>query len=161
MDVIIYTDGACLGNPGQGGYAAILEDDKIQKEISGGYKLTTNNRMEVMAAIVGIEVLKEIHKVTVWSDSKYLVDAINKGWARNWKQNNWKLRNNKRAANIDLWDRLLKLCTTHDVTFKWVKGHSNNKNNERCDELANKAANNNQLPEDSGFKNTETTGRLF
>jgi len=161
VGVTIYTDGACLDNPGRGGYAAILEDGKIQKVISGGYKLTTNNRMEIMAAIAGLEALKDICKVTVWSDSKYLVDAMNKGWARNWKQSNWKRSNNRRAANVDLWDRLLRLFETHDVDFKWVKGHSKNKNNERCDEVANNFANDKQLPEDEGYQNKVTTGRLL
>ena len=159
--VVIYTDGACLGNPGPGGYAAILEYDKRKKEISGGYKSTTNNRMEIMAAIAGLEALKDVCEVTIWSDSEYLVNAMNKGWAMKWKAYNWKLSNKKRAANIDLWDRLLKLCEIHNVNFKWVKGHSENSKNERCDELANKAANGNQLLEDTGYKKKLKNTRLI
>jgi ribonuclease HI len=151
-EVNIYTDGACIGNPGPGGYAAILKYGKQQKEISGGYKLTTNNRMEIMAVIVGLEALKDVCSVTVWSDSEYLVKAMNEGWTRKWKQYNWRLNNRKKAANIDLWDRLLKLCEIHDVDFEWVKGHNDNKENVRCDELANIAAYGNNLQEDYGYE---------
>lgn len=160
-NVTIYTDGSCLGNPGQGGYAAILEYGKYTKEISGGYKMTTNNRMEIMAAIAGLEVLKDVCKVTLWSDSEYLVKAMNEGWVRRWKDYNWKLSNNKRATNIDLWDRLLKICEIHDVVFEWIKGHNINLKNERCDELANKAAQNDNLHIDYGYKRKATTRKLL
>ena len=160
-NINIYTDGACVGNPGPGGYAAILEYGEHQKEISGGYKMTTNNRMEIMAVIKGLEALKDVCKVTVWSDSEYLVKAMNEGWVRKWKGYNWKLSNKKRAASIDLWDRLLKLCEIHDVDFEWVKGHSFNRKNAYCDELANEAANNSKLPEDVGYKKKEKMDRLL
>ncbi len=138
--VEIYTDGACSGNPGPGGYGVILKYNGHSKELSAGYKNTTNNRMELLAIIKGLEALKEPCEVTVYSDSRYIVDAINKGWVQRWASNHW-MRNKKEVAkNIDLWERLLDLLKTHRVTFKWVKGHAGHKENERCDELAVKAA---------------------
>jgi len=134
--VDIYTDGACKGNPGAGGYAAILVYKGIEKEVHGGEKLTTNNRMELLAAIKGLELLKEPCDVTLYSDSKYLVDAINKGWVKSWVEKGWKLSNGKPAQNIDLWERLLEQIKKHKVTFEWVKGHDGHKYNERCDLLA-------------------------
>ena len=135
--VDIYTDGACLGNPGPGGYGAVLLDGGHRKELSGGFRLTTNNRMEIMAVIKGLEELQEPCSVSLYSDSQYVVNAISKGWAKRWKANGWK-RNSKgeKALNPDLWDKMLDLCGKHEVTFKWVKGHSGNKENERCDSLA-------------------------
>jgi len=137
--VTIYTDGACSGNPGPGGYGTVLIHGEHRKELSGGEAQTTNNRMEMMAVIVGLEALNLPCEVDLYSDSRYVVDAIEKGWVTRWKANNW-MRNKKEAAlNVDLWERLLPLLTTHKVTFHWVKGHAGHPENERCDELARAA----------------------
>lgn len=135
-NVKIYTDGACSGNPGPGGYCAILIYNNHEKVISGGAPDTTNNRMELMAAIAGLEALREPCKVDLYSDSKYLVDGITKGWAASWKRRGWIKSDKKPALNPDLWDRILQLIETHDVSLHWVKGHSDNEYNNRCDELA-------------------------
>ena len=134
--VELFTDGACSGNPGPGGFGAILKYGSIEKEISGGEENTTNNRMELTAAIEGLKALKEPCAVTLYSDSKYLVDAINLGWAASWKQNGWRKADKKSALNIDLWEEILKLFEIHDVTLVWVKGHAGHPYNERCDKLA-------------------------
>lgn len=139
-EIELFTDGACLGNPGPGGFGAILRFGGKEKELSGGESVTTNNRMELCAAIAGLESLKEPCKVTLTSDSKYLVDGMTKGWAKSWKARGWKKADRKPALNPDLWDRLLGLCETHDVTFVWVKGHNEHSENERCDRLAVAAA---------------------
>ena len=134
--VTIYTDGACSGNPGPGGYGAVMIHGQHRKEISGGEAETTNNRMEMMAVIIGLEALKQPCQVDLYSDSRYVVDAIEKGWVTRWKQNNW-MRNKKEAAlNVDLWERMLSLLSAHKVSFHWVKGHAGHPENERCDELA-------------------------
>ena len=148
--VIIYTDGACHGNPGPGGYAAVLLYQGKRKEISGGYRNTTNNRMELMAAIKGLEALKTPCRVTLYSDSNYLVESMTKGWAKRWQANNWKRNKREYALNVDLWQRLLELCEAHDVEFKWTRGHVGTPENERCDALANEAARRPDLPEDPG-----------
>ncbi|MCX7816840.1 MAG: ribonuclease HI [Syntrophales bacterium] len=150
-EVVMYTDGACLGNPGRGGYGVVLLYGKFRKEISGGYRLTTNNRMELMAVISGLMQLKEPCRVTVYVDSQYVVNAVNKGWVKNWKKNGWKRSGNKKVANVDLWEKLLKLCERHEVSFVWLKGHDGDPHNERCDELSREAAMKNNLPEDPGF----------
>ena len=134
--VDIYTDGACSGNPGVGGYGVILSYNGQEKEIAGGEEYTTNNRMELTAVIVGLEALKEPCEVTVYSDSKYVVDAMNKGWAEKWHDNNWMRNSKEPALNPDLWEELLGLTMEHDVTFVWVKGHAGHPQNERCDKLA-------------------------
>ena len=134
--VSLYTDGACRGNPGKGGWGAILVYGKYEKEMSGGEPLTTNNRMELMAAISGLEALKEPCEVTLYSDSKYLVDGISKGWAQGWKDNGWIKGDKKPALNPDLWDKLLTLFERHKVELIWVKGHEGHPENERCDKLA-------------------------
>ena len=134
--IILYTDGACSGNPGPGGYGAILIYGNHEKEISGGEKNTTNNRMELTAAISGLESLVEPCEVDLFSDSKYLVDSITKGWAANWQKNGWIKPDKKPALNADLWERLLHLLNIHRVSFHWVKGHAANKYNNRCDQLA-------------------------
>ena len=134
--VDIYTDGACSGNPGPGGYGAILVFRGLEREISGGSPETTNNRMELMGAISALELLREPCNVLLTSDSKYLVDGINLGWAKSWKKHNWTKSDKKPALNADLWGRLLELLVVHDVTFVWVKGHAGHPYNERCDELA-------------------------
>lgn len=148
----IYTDGACSGNPGPGGYGIVLKyGDKI-KEISKGYKLTTNNRMEILAVIIGLECLKEKCNVQVYSDSKYVVDAINQGWAEKWKSNGWMRNKKEKAQNPDLWERLLNIIKEHEVTFNWVKGHAGHEYNEICDKLAVKACNSGILIEDEGYR---------
>ena len=152
--VTIYTDGACKNNPGRGGYGVILQYGKHRKELSTGYRLTTNNRMEILAAIVGLEALKEPCEVRLLSDSQYLVNAIEKGWARRWQANGWMRNNTEKAVNPDLWERLLTLCKTHKVRFEWVRGHAGQPENERCDELATSAAANQNLAIDEGYNPT-------
>lgn len=134
--VEIYTDGACSGNPGAGGYGAILIYGSFIKEISGGEPETTNNRMELTAVIKSLERLKEPCAVDLYSDSKYVIDGLRLGWAEQWKKNGWRKSNKKPALNPDLWDRLLYLVSMHEMNYNWVKGHSDNKYNNRCDELA-------------------------
>ena len=134
--VDIYTDGACRGNPGKGGFGAILVYEGHEKEISGGEKETTNNRMELMAAITALEQLKEPCEVTLTSDSKYMIDSITLGWAASWKSRGWKKADKSPALNPDLWERLLTLLDIHKVSFVWVRGHNGHPYNERCDKLA-------------------------
>lgn len=134
--VTIYTDGACRGNPGKGGWGAVLLYGERKKEMSGGEALTTNNKMELTAAIEALAVLKEPCEVELYSDSKYLTDAINKRWVYGWRSKGWKKSDGKPALNIELWEKLLALLEKHDVTFIWVKGHNGTPYNERCDELA-------------------------
>lgn len=134
--VEIYTDGACSGNPGPGGWGAVLIYNNNIKELSGAKLNTTNNRMELTAVIEALKALKEHCEVTLTTDSKYVCDAINKGWVYSWKKNNWKKADKKPALNVDLWEELLILLEKHEVKFIWVKGHNGHKYNERCDELA-------------------------
>lgn len=134
--VDIYTDGACRGNPGAGGWGAVLVCDGREKELSGGEPLTTNNRMELLAAISALSALKVPCEVTLTSDSKYLVDAIEKGWAVSWRAKGWRRADRSPAQNPDLWEKLLDLLEIHKVTFVWVKGHDGHPYNERCDKLA-------------------------
>ena len=134
--VEIYTDGACRGNPGKGGWGAVLVYNGREKELSGGERETTNNRMELTAAIKALGQLREPCEVTLTSDSKYLIDAITKGWVKSWKSKGWKKSDGKEALNVDLWEELLPLLDTHKVTFVWVKGHDGHPYNERCDKLA-------------------------
>jgi ribonuclease HI len=150
-EVTIYTDGACMGNPGAGGYGAVLIYGEHRKEISGGYQLTTNNRMEMMAAIAALKTLKTQCSVILRSDSKYLVDAMTQGWAKRWQANGWKRNNKEKAKNPDLWQELLDLCQQHQVNFVWVKGHAGIAENERCDRLAVTAASQPNLPPDPGY----------
>lgn len=134
--VDIYTDGACRGNPGAGGWGAVLVCDGKEKELSGGEAETTNNRMELLAAINALSALKYPCEVTLKSDSKYLVDAIEKGWARSWREKGWRRADRSPALNPDLWERLLELLEIHTVQLVWVKGHAGHPYNERCDALA-------------------------
>ena len=134
--VTIYTDGACSGNPGPGGWGAILEYMGHEKELSGGEKNTTNNRMELTAVIKALEALKEPCTVELYSDSKYVLDALQKGWAVSWRKKGWIKSDKKPALNPDLWETLLNLVEQHDVRYHWVKGHASNPKNNRCDELA-------------------------
>lgn len=134
--VEIFTDGACSGNPGPGGWGAVLRYNGREKELSGGERNTTNNRMELTAVIEALNQLKEPCKVTLTTDSKYVSDGINQGWAASWQQNGWRKADKKPALNPDLWQKLLDLLKTHDVTIVWVKGHAGHPENERCDQLA-------------------------
>ncbi|MBQ7203661.1 MAG: ribonuclease HI [Eubacterium sp.] len=134
--VDIYTDGACSGNPGKGGWGAVLVYNGIEKEMSGGEAQTTNNRMELTAVIKALSQLKEPCEVTLTTDSKYVCDAINQGWLYSWQKNGWKKADKKPALNVDLWEELLPLLDEHKVEFVWVKGHNGHKYNERCDALA-------------------------
>jgi ribonuclease HI len=149
--VTIYTDGACIGNPGPGGYAAILLYQGHRRELWGGYRKTTNNRMEITAAMVGLAALKEKCRVTLYSDSEYLVKAMSRGWAQRWRANGWKRSRREKVLNPDLWEKLLQLCELHDVQFNWVKGHAGTPENIRCDELATQAAQQSNLPVDEGY----------
>jgi ribonuclease HI len=149
--VLAYTDGSSLGNPGPGGYGVVLRHGQYEKELSGGFSCTTNNRMEILAAIKALEALKEPCTVTLHTDSQYLVNAIEKGWARRWQKSGW-MRNKKEAAlNPDLWEILLALCQQHAVEFVWVRGHAGDTANERCDLLARTAAQQRGLPPDPGY----------
>ena len=134
--VDIYTDGACRGNPGKGGWGAVLVYKGVEKELSGGERMTTNNRMELSAVIAALSALREPCEITLTSDSKYVVDAVTKGWAQSWKAKGWKKADKSPALNADLWDKLLSLLDYHTVTFVWVKGHAGHPYNERCDALA-------------------------
>lgn len=134
--VILYTDGACSGNPGPGGYCAILKYGKHEKIISGANKDTTNNQMELSAVIFGLKALTRSCKVTVVSDSKYVCDAINKGWLENWHKKNWKKSDGKPVLNPQLWQQLYQLLKVHEVTFEWIKGHAGHPYNEMCDKIA-------------------------
>ena len=134
--VEIFTDGACSGNPGPGGWGVVLRFGAYEKELSGGEKETTNNRMELTAAIMGLSALKEPCKVRLVTDSKYVADGITKGWAESWQNNGWRKADKKPALNVDLWEKLLELIGTHEVTIEWVKGHAGHPENERCDKLA-------------------------
>jgi len=134
--VTLYTDGACSGNPGPGGWGAILEFNGTEKELSGGEESTTNNRMELTAVIAGLSALKEPCIVELYSDSKYVIDGLSKGWAESWRKNGWKKADKKPALNPDLWGKLLDLTHIHTLRYHWVKGHAENEKNNRCDQLA-------------------------
>ncbi len=135
-EVTIYTDGACSGNPGAGGWGTILDYQGKRKELSGGDAHTTNNKMELTAVIEGLKALNQPCKVTVITDSQYVANGINLGWAKSWKANNWRKKDKKPALNAELWDELLTLIEKHQVTIEWIKGHAGHSENERCDELA-------------------------
>lgn len=151
--VAIFTDGSCLGNPGPGGYGVVLKYGKHQKELSAGYAMTTNNRMELLAAIVGLEALKTPCKVTLTTDSQYVRKGITE-WINNWKKRDWRTADKKPVKNKDLWQKLDKAVQPHQVQWNWVKGHSGHPENEQCDELARTAAESSNLKEDSGFSAT-------
>ena len=145
--ITVYTDGAAKGNPGPGGYGVVLIYKGHRKEISQGYNLTTNNRMELLAVIVGLESIKQHGwEVSIYSDSKYVVDSVEKGWLWNWVKKGFKGK-----KNVDLWQRFIPLYKTHKIQFKWVKGHAGNPENERCDELAVQASEMGGLPDDQGY----------
>jgi ribonuclease HI len=150
-DVVIYSDGGCSRNPGPGGYGVVLYEGGSRRELSGGFALTTNNRMELAGCIIGLEALERPSSVTVYSDSSYVVNGIEKGWARRWEKNNWMRNKDEIAENIDLWKRLLALCEKHSVRFSWVRGHDGNPENERCDALAVEQTHRDDLPPDHGY----------
>ncbi|HEX9004792.1 MAG TPA: ribonuclease HI [Blastocatellia bacterium] len=152
--VVIYTDGACSGNPGPGGYGAVLLYNGHRKELSGGFRLTTNNRMEMLAVIEALRSLKDRCAVKLHSDSQYVINAIEKGWAAKWKANGWMRNKKDKAVNPDLWQQLLDLCKQHKVEFIWVRGHSGNVENERCDVLAVAASQQRNLPADEVYERT-------
>ena len=159
IKITIYTDGSALGNPGPGGYGIVMISGKHRKDISQGYQLTTNNRMELLAVIVALETIRSDQaEVTVYSDSKYVVDAIEKGWVFAWVKKGF-----KKKKNPDLWKRFLTIYPKHKVKFKWVKGHDGNPLNERCDQLAVDAANRSDLLEDKGYVDSKNSdeGELF
>ena len=153
--ITIYTDGAAQGNPGRGGYGVVLLSPPYRKELSEGFRLTTNNRMELLAVIKGLEALKvEGCNVTIYSDSRYVVDAVTKGWVFGWEKKGF-----KEKKNPDLWQRFLKVFRRHTVRFVWVKGHDGNTENERCDRLAVAAANQPDLPDDNGYLALKAAGQ--
>ncbi len=152
-EVTVFTDGACQGNPGPGGYCAVLVHGEKRREIVGGFRRTTNNRMELMAAIAALEALNYRCRVTVWTDSKYLRDSVELGWAKRWRSKGWVVKSGERAANVDLWERLLSLCDGHDVEFRWLKGHAGHEENETCDRRSVEAAAKKGLPVDEGYEN--------
>ena len=157
MSIEVYTDGAAKGNPGNGGYGIVLLSGKYRKELSLGFRLTTNNRMELLAVIVALEAItKNTEKVTVYSDSKYVVDAVEKKWVFGWERKNF-----NKKKNPDVWIRFLKAYRKHSVIFKWVKGHANNVENERCDFLAVEAAGGNELKIDEWYENSQKNNTLF
>lgn len=157
MKVTIYSDGSARGNPGPGGYGTVVQyvDTKgtlHEREFFAGYKNTTNNRMELMGAIVGLEALTKPCDILLISDSKYVTDAFNQNWIKGWLKNNWKNSQKKPVKNVDLWKRLLKAMEPHQVVFQWIKGHAGHKENERCDMLATSAADGSNLLDDTGFE---------
>jgi len=152
--VKIYTDGACSNNPGPGGYGVVMLYNSHRKELSGGYRKTTNNRMELLAAIAGLETLKEPCRVRLYSDSQYLVNAMELGWARSWQAKGWRRSKKEKALNPDLWERLLELCKIHKVEFEWVRGHAGHPENERCDDLATAAVRSPDLAIDEVYEKT-------
>ncbi|MEY2799777.1 MAG: hypothetical protein RI934_765 [Bacteroidota bacterium] len=150
MSIYLYTDGAAKGNPGNGGYGVVLKSGQHYKELAAGFRLTTNNRMELLAVIIGLEEIKKEQAIIhVYSDSKYVVEAVEKGWVFNWVKKDFKDKKNK-----DLWLRFLKIYAKHQVKFHWIKGHAGHPENERCDQLAVAAAEHKDLPADSGYEAT-------
>ena len=150
--VIIYTDGACFKNPGPGGYGVVLLYGRHRKELSGGFRRTANNRMEIMAAIQGLQALKCSCEVTIYTDSQYLAESMTKGWVHRWRENGWMRNREEKACNHDLWEKLLDACAQHKVTFKWLRGHAGHPQNECCDQLAVDASGRKGLPEDQGYE---------
>lgn len=155
--ITIYTDGACSGNPGPGGYGVLVADGEKRHELSAGFRRTTNNRMEMMAAIAGLKALEPGCRVTVYTDSQYVAQGITQGWAVKWRANNWQRNKKEKAINPDLWTMLLDLCDLHETKFEWVKGHAGHPENERCDQLAVSASQAKDLPADEVYERLGST----
>lgn len=156
IKVIIYTDGGCIGNPGPGGYGIVIQDKGKRREISGGYRLTTNNRMELMACIVALSSLDDKSAGILYSDSQYIVNGINKGWAFKWRSNDWNRNKREKAENSDLWEELLKVYEENEIEFRWIRGHIGIKENERCDQLSMEAAARKDLQADNVYEASRT-----
>ena len=156
MDTTVYafSDGSAIGNPGPGGYGVVLRYGENVKEFSQGYVRPTNNRMELLGAITALDALKSRQRVVLTTDSQYVINGIEKGWAARWQANGWMRNKKERALNPDMWERLLKACNRHDVRFEWIRGHTGHPENERCDELANSAARGGDQILDEGFIET-------
>lgn len=154
-EVSIHTDGACRGNPGPGGFGVVLVSGRHRLELSEGFRRTTNNRMEILAAIAALEALTRPCRVTLWSDSRYLIDAMTKNWLRGWKARGWQTAARKPVKNRDLWTRLEAAAAPHGITWKWLRGHAGHRENERCDELAVAAARKRELVIDEAFEASE------
>lgn len=150
--VLIYTDGSTIDNPGPGGYGVVLRYKRHRKELSGGFRRTTNNRMELQACIEGLKALKRRSSVVLFSDSKYIVNGMTKGWAERWQAKGWKLNDDQDVKNANLWRQLVEMCYEHDVEFRWIRGHSGNPDNERCDQLAMMAAQGRNLATDVAYE---------
>jgi ribonuclease HI len=159
--IIIYTDGACIGNPGPGGYGAVILDGTKRTQISGGFQATTNNRMELLAIIESLKLMKGKSRVMVNTDSKYIVNAVQKGWLEKWAANRWMRNKRDKAENADLWKQMVRLLEKHEVHLKWVKGHAGNIENEVCDRLASAAARGKGLKVDKGFEGRAKQRELF
>ncbi len=157
--VSIFTDGACQRNPGRGGYGIVIVDGHDRRELSGGFRFTTNNRMELIAAIVGLESLHGRRSAAVYTDSQYLAESMKRGWARKWQANGWNKRKGV-VKNNDLWERLLRVCARHVVEFRWIRGHAGHHENERCDRLATTAAWNGNLPPDIEYEQRDCAPQL-
>ncbi len=156
-DILIYTDGGSIGNPGPGGWGAVIIEDHARRELSGGFRRTTNNRMELMGCIMALRQIKDSRRVLVRTDSQYVANGMNKGWARKWRKNGWMRTPNEPAENYDLWDELLDLADRHHVTFEWVRGHAGHVENERCDTLVREMSARRDLPQDSNYEQRRTT----
>ena len=161
QNIIIYTDGACIGNPGPGGYGAVILNGAKRTEISGGFQRTTNNRMELLAIIESLKLLRGRQVVWLYSDSKYAIDAVKKGWLKKWAANRWMRNKREKAENVDLWKQMVQLLKKHEVDFRWVKGHAGNIENEVCDKLAVRAAKGKGLKVDRGFEGRAKQGEMF
>jgi len=155
MKLEIWTDGACAVNPGPGGFGIVFEYQGQKWEKAGGFRLTTNNRMEIMGALVALEILPEKCKAIIYTDSQYLFNSIMKGWAKKWRSKSWKKKGNKMVPNSDLWEKMLQLCANNEVEFKWIRGHSSNVDHNRCDRMAESAARKPNLPVDEGYTGHE------
>lgn len=157
LSVDVYTDGACSGNPGAGGYGVVIMDGNQRKEFSQGYRLTTNNRMELLAAIVGLQNLSAGRQVQLYTDSRYISDAVNLGWLKTWRAKGWRKTGRGKILNPDLWQQLAQLLDQHNVELIWLRGHAGHKENERCDYLAVKASRAKHLLEDTGYLESQET----
>jgi len=156
-EILIYTDGGSIGNPGPGGWGAVIFEDHARRELSGGYRRTTNNRMELMGCIMALRQLKGSRRVLVRTDSQYVVNGMNKGWAKKWRRNGWMRTPTDPAENYDLWEELLELTDRHHVSFEWVRGHAGHAENERCDQLVREMSARRDLPPDSNYEQRRTT----